>query len=75
VAKPAIAAKVHQALDVDRNLAAKIALDDIVAVDRLAYLQDFRVGQFGDTPLGRNFYFFAKFLALAVQCREYIEAR
>ena len=76
VAKPAIAAKVHQALDVDRNLAAEIALDHIVAVDRLANLQDFRVRQFGDAPLGRNIDFFAKVLGLSSgQCREYIEAR
>jgi hypothetical protein len=65
VTKPAVAAKVHQALDIDRNLAAKIAFDHIVAVDRLAYLQDFRISQFGDTPLGRDFHFFAKFLGLS----------
>ena len=44
VAKPTVAAKIHQALDVDRNFAAKIALDHVIAVDRLANLQDFRVG-------------------------------
>ena len=44
VAKPTVAAKIHQALDVNRNLAAKIALDHVIAVDRLANLQDFRVG-------------------------------
>src|SRR6202011_1966194 len=44
VAKPPGAAKDHQALDVNRNLAAKIALDHVIAVDRLANLQDFRVG-------------------------------
>ena len=44
VAKSTVAAKIHQALDVNCNLAAKIALDHVIAVDRLANLQDFRVG-------------------------------
>ena len=49
-----IAAEIHQPLDVDRDLAAKIALDHVVAVDRLANLQDFRVRQLGDPPPGGN---------------------
>jgi hypothetical protein len=64
VTKPPVAAKVHQAFDIDRNLAAKVPLDDKIAVDRLANLQDFRVGQFGDPPRGGNVHFFAKVLGL-----------
>jgi hypothetical protein len=60
VAKPAIAAKVHQTLDVDRNLAAKIAFDHKIAVDRLSNLQHLRVRQFGDAALDWNIDFFAK---------------
>src|ERR1700754_1969472 len=35
----AIAAEIHQPLDVDAGLAAEIALDDVVAVDHFADLQ------------------------------------
>ncbi len=41
----AIAGQVHQPLDIDRGLATQIALDRIVAVDRLADLKDFLVRQ------------------------------
>src|ERR1700710_393111 len=41
MAQAAIAAKVHQTLDVDADFTAKIALDQIVAVDDFADLQDF----------------------------------
>ena len=41
----AIAAEVHQTLDVHRDFAAQIAFDDVVAVDGFADLQDFGVGQ------------------------------
>ena len=47
----AIAAEIHQPLDVHRHFAAQIALDQVVAVDRLADLQDFGVGQLGDAAL------------------------
>ncbi len=38
VAQAAVAGQVHQPLDVDRGLAAQVALDLVVAVDRLADL-------------------------------------
>src|ERR1700722_4467788 len=51
MAQAAIGAQIHQPLDVDRDFAAQVAFDDVVAVDRLADLQNFRIGQLGDTPL------------------------
>src|SRR5215213_3782997 len=44
----AIAAEVHQTLDVDTGLTAKIALDEVVAVDHFADLQNFLVAQLAD---------------------------
>src|SRR5690606_17445812 len=52
VAQAAIAAEVHEPLDVHRDLAAQVALDPIVAVDRLADLQHLGVGQLVDAPVG-----------------------
>src|SRR5262249_35424048 len=49
-----IAAKVHEALDVDAGLAAKVALDDIVAVDHFADLKHFLVAQLADPALFGN---------------------
>src|SRR5882724_1504044 len=46
-----IAAEIHQPLDVDAGLAAKIALDDIVAVDHFADLQNFLVAQLIDPAI------------------------
>src|SRR6266851_1370830 len=43
-----IAAEIHQPLDVDASLATKIALDDVVAVDHFADLQNFLVAQLAD---------------------------
>ncbi len=45
VTQAAVGGQVHQALDVDRGLAAQVALDGVVVVDRLADLQDLGVGQ------------------------------
>src|SRR6185312_6270051 len=50
----AIAAEVHQTLDVDTGLAAKIALDEIVTVDHFADLQDFLVAQLADATILRD---------------------
>src|SRR5689334_563869 len=50
----AIAAEVHQTLDVDAGLATKIALDQIVAVDHFADLQNFLIAELADAALGRN---------------------
>src|SRR3546814_7721199 len=41
----AIAGEVHQALDVHRRVAAKVALDRVVGVQRFADLEDFGVRQ------------------------------
>src|SRR5690606_15918459 len=50
----AIAAEIHQPLDVHRHLAPQIALDHVVAVDRLADLQHLSVGELVHPPLWRN---------------------
>ena len=50
----AVAAEVHQTLDVHRGFATKIAFDLIVAVDGFADLQDFSVRQLMNAALSRN---------------------
>src|SRR5262249_14566647 len=45
MAQAAIAAEILQPLDVERDLAPQVALDDVVAVDHLADLQHFLVGE------------------------------
>ena len=62
----AIAAEVHQALDVHRDFAAQIALDEIVAVDGLADLQDFGVGELVDAALGGDADLLADLLGLGM---------
>src|SRR5437899_643197 len=47
----AIAAEIHQPLDVDAGLTAKVALDEIVTVDHFADLQDFLVAQLADATI------------------------
>src|SRR5512139_1485924 len=54
VAQAAVAAEVHQTLDVQLNLAAQIALDHIVAVNHLADLEHLGVGELRHAPLGRQ---------------------
>ncbi|MCY1561919.1 hypothetical protein D9M68_992430 [compost metagenome] len=54
MAQATVVAEVHQALDVHRNVTAKVTFHDIVAVDRFTDLDHFGVGQFIDATLGRN---------------------
>src|SRR3954465_11690418 len=54
MAEPAVAAEVHEPLDVHRHFAAQVAFDLVVAVDGLTDLQHFRVGQLVDAALGRD---------------------
>ena len=54
MAQAAIAAEVHQTLDVHADFATKIALDQIVAVDHFADLQNFLVAQLADATVSRN---------------------
>src|SRR5690242_3005145 len=54
MAQAAIGAKVHQPLDVHRHLAAEIAFDLVVAVDRLTDRQHLGVRQLVDATLHRN---------------------
>src|ERR1700677_3226186 len=54
MAQAAIGAQIHQPLDVDRDLATKVAFDHVVAVDCLANLQNFRIRQLRNTPLRRD---------------------
>src|SRR4051812_1318492 len=54
MAQAAIAAEVHQTLDVDADFTTKIALDQIVAVDDFADLQNFLIAELADAALGRD---------------------
>src|SRR3954453_14561463 len=45
MAKPAVAGEIHQPLDVHRGLAAKVALDTMVLIDRFADVQHLLVGE------------------------------
>src|SRR5215469_6379530 len=51
VTQAAIAAEVHEPLDVDAGFAAKVALHHIVAVDHFADLQHFLVAQLVDAAI------------------------
>ena len=62
--QPAVAAEVHQPLDVHGRLAPEIALDHVVAVDHLADLQHLLVGQLGHPALIRNPDFLHDFIGL-----------
>src|SRR5271166_5732257 len=64
VAEASIGPEVHQALDVDRDLAAKIAFHHIVAIDGLADLHHIGVAQLGDAALGRDIHLLANLLGL-----------
>src|SRR5262245_15498500 len=52
--QPAVAPQVHQPLDVHRDFAPQVTLHDVVAVDDLADLQHFLVGQLGHSALVRD---------------------
>src|SRR6478672_2582081 len=54
MAKPAVAGEVHQPLDVHRGLAAKVALDRVVLVDRLADVEHLLVGEILDALFRRD---------------------
>ena len=54
VPQAAIAAEIHQALDVHGDDAAQIAFDPVIAVDTLANAHDLVVGQLRHPPFGRN---------------------
>jgi hypothetical protein len=62
MAKTAVAAKIHQALDVLLHFAAKIALDRIVFVDGFADLKHFGVRQLADATFSRDADLFANLL-------------
>src|SRR5205814_3420769 len=47
----AIAAEVHQTLDVDADLTTQVALDEIVAVDHFADLEHFGVAELIDATI------------------------
>src|SRR6516165_9198648 len=54
VAQPAVAAEIHQALDVHRHLPPQVALDRVFAVDQLADAQDLVIGHLVHAPLDRD---------------------
>src|SRR5438132_3446456 len=54
VAQPAVAAEIHQPLDVHCNLPPQAALDRVFAVDQLADAQHSVIGHLVHAPLDRN---------------------
>src|SRR5262245_25981113 len=54
VPQPAVAAEVHQPLDVELHLAPEVALHQVIAVDHLADVQHFLVGELRDPALARD---------------------
>src|SRR5579871_3649359 len=64
MAQTPIGAQVHQALDVDCDFAAKVALHHVVAIDRFADLHHFRVRELRDAPLGGNVHLLDDLLGL-----------
>ncbi len=54
VPEPAIAAEIHQPLDIELHLAAQVAFDEKILVDHLADLQHFVVGELVDAPVFRD---------------------
>ena len=50
----AVAAQIHQALDVHRNFTAQITFNMVIAIDCFTNLQDFRIGQLIDATLCRD---------------------
>ena len=53
VAEPAIRSKIHQSLDVHRDLSPQIPFNGVISIDQLADTQHVVVGQLVDPPLGR----------------------
>src|SRR4051812_17850679 len=54
VAQSAVAAEIHQPLDVHRNLPPEVAFDGVFAVDQLADAQDLVIGHLVHAPLDRD---------------------
>src|SRR3990170_1964793 len=54
MAQAAVAAEVHQPLDIHGDVAPEVAFDHVVAVDNLADLHDLRLGQLADPALRRD---------------------
>src|SRR5262249_55668096 len=59
VAQAAIAAQIHETLDVHGDFAAKIALDAVLAVYGFADAHHLVIGELIDTAIGRNADLFA----------------
>src|SRR5690348_1130582 len=54
MAQAAIAAEIHQTLDVDADLATKVTLHEIVAIDDFADLKHFLIRQLIDATIHRD---------------------
>src|SRR4029450_4205894 len=54
VTQSAIAAEIHQPLDIELNFAPQIALDHVIAVDDLANLEYLGIRELRHAPLGRQ---------------------
>src|SRR4029077_1574077 len=64
VTQPAVAAEIHQPLDVHGNFAPQIAFHDIVAVDHFANLQHVLVAELGHPTRWVDVHLFHDFLGL-----------
>jgi glycerol kinase len=63
VTQAAVAAKVHQTLDVHRSLTSKITFNHVITVDGFADLKDFCVGKLVHTAGSVDAVLFDDFLA------------
>jgi hypothetical protein len=54
VTQAAVAAQVHQALDIHRNFTTEVTLYDVIAVDGLANLENLSVGELVHPAIGRD---------------------
>jgi hypothetical protein len=62
VAKAPVAAKVHEAFNVHRRVAAKVAFDHVVTINRFTDLKDLGIGQLVDATLGGDLHLRADFV-------------
>ena len=75
VTQTAVAAEVHEALDVHLNLAPEIALDAVLALDDVTESLDLRVGELLDLGLGVDLGFATDLLSLALADAEDVGKR
>tara|TARA_B100000315_G_scaffold254178_1_gene294640 strand:- start:2366 stop:2704 length:339 start_codon:yes stop_codon:yes gene_type:complete len=75
MAQTAVAAEIHQALDVHRSFAPKIALDLKTLIDRVTDTRNLVIGQFVHPAFERNFHLLADTLGAGAADTENIGQR